>query len=506
MKKQPLLLVEDEKALSSNLQQLLEQRHYQVQQAHDQKSALALLKANRYKMAVLDLNLPDGHGLEVFQQLKTVHPQCYTIIITGQASVENTVQALNEGVDAFLIKPFTVEAFEAVLSQAESNLKLREEKEHLFEELKNTKQFYENLLNSTREAILVIDLDFTIRYWNQAARQLLGFSSSSPNTQNLESYIVDGFKVLNHLYKQLLLGKVAGWHPIQLKTSTGEKIDLNLTGHFLHDASGRVDGMIITLESTTLRNELISEIVRREKIKTIVSLASVLAHEIRNPINIISGRLQLLRKESTIRKHQHAFETIQRQVDRIASITDQLSVFEFRRMDTIPESFSLLRFLDQFIQQSGNQFTNICFELDFSERLREIMLAGNQSHFQDAFRYLFETLNQSLQEPVRLTLRCFLSRSVSERPMQEIEIETNRPLNFRNIFGAISDPSAHLPNLGVTLMQIIFANYGGDLIFEPPDGETNRLRLRFPVYELNADAEAGASATKEPAKKKRHKH
>ncbi|RMG67684.1 MAG: hybrid sensor histidine kinase/response regulator [Calditrichaeota bacterium] len=504
MKKPQLLLVEDEKPLSSNLRELLEEHHYQVQLAHDQSTALALLNANHYKMAVLDLNLPDGHGLEIFQQLKKIHPQCYTIIITGQASVENTVQALNEGVDAFLIKPFTVEAFEAVLSQAETNLKLREEKEQLFDKLQKTKQFYENLLNSTREAILVIDLDFTIRYWNRAARQLLGLSTGSLDIHNLQDYIVDGFKVLNHLYKQLLLGKVAGWHPIQLKTSTGEKIELNLTGHFLHDASGRVDGMIVTLESTALRNELISEIVRREKIKTIVNLASVLAHEIRNPANIVSGRLQLLRKEIGAGKHQRAFETIQRQVDRIANITDQLSMFEFRRMDTIPESFSLLGFLDKFIQQSGNRFNNIRFELAFPHRLREILLAGNQTHFQDAFGYLFEALNQSLQEPVTLTLRCYLSRSVSERPMLEIEIGANRPLNFRDIFGSAADPAAHLPNLGVTLMQIIFANYGGDFIVQEATSQTATLRLRFPVYELTPEEEPARKTSKKSKNKKKH--
>ncbi|OPX32587.1 hypothetical protein B1H10_07370, partial [candidate division KSB1 bacterium 4484_188] len=74
-------------------------------------------------------------------------------------------------------------------------------------------------------------------------------------------------------------------------------IDAHLSADFLHNQNGHIDGLIVNLSNTMIHDELFGRILRKEKLSTIINLANSLSHEIRNPINILYGRLQLLAEE-----------------------------------------------------------------------------------------------------------------------------------------------------------------------------------------------------------------
>jgi two-component system response regulator TctD len=110
-----LLLVEDNRELSSWLCRLLRQSGYAVEPAFTGADALHLLRTQTYDAIVLDLTLPDMQGQAVLTHLRTSHDAVPVLIISAQDSMENIVLHLNLGADDYLAKPFDIQELEARL-------------------------------------------------------------------------------------------------------------------------------------------------------------------------------------------------------------------------------------------------------------------------------------------------------------------------------------------------------------------------------------------------------
>jgi DNA-binding NtrC family response regulator len=101
-----LLLVDDEEDLRSSLQETLELSHYHVTTAANAMRAKDAMENAKYDVAILDIRLPDGSGLDLLRELKEADPDIGIILITGYSEVESAVQAIEIGADDFLKKPF----------------------------------------------------------------------------------------------------------------------------------------------------------------------------------------------------------------------------------------------------------------------------------------------------------------------------------------------------------------------------------------------------------------
>lgn len=70
------------------------------------KSALNKLAENKYTVALIDLDLPDGSGLEIISHIKNTFPEMGIIITTAANSLEDKLNGLKLGADDYLTKPF----------------------------------------------------------------------------------------------------------------------------------------------------------------------------------------------------------------------------------------------------------------------------------------------------------------------------------------------------------------------------------------------------------------
>jgi two-component system, NtrC family, response regulator HydG len=108
---QPLvLIVDDDRDLCANLWDLMRDCGYRVCLAHDVTQAAELLKDASFKVVLIDMKIPGGHGGNVFRLVREVNPHARTILITGfRPEMEQLVeQVLSEGADAVCYKPFDV--------------------------------------------------------------------------------------------------------------------------------------------------------------------------------------------------------------------------------------------------------------------------------------------------------------------------------------------------------------------------------------------------------------
>lgn len=101
-----MLLVDDEEDLRMTLQETLEDANYHVTTAANAMRAREAMSQGKYDVAVLDIRLPDGSGIDLLQEFQAADPDMGIILMTGYSEVNTAVEAVRLGADDFLKKPF----------------------------------------------------------------------------------------------------------------------------------------------------------------------------------------------------------------------------------------------------------------------------------------------------------------------------------------------------------------------------------------------------------------
>jgi two-component system OmpR family response regulator len=101
-----LLIVEDDDIVADAISRGLEAAQCRVQRVSNAESALALLAAEQFDLAVIDIGLPGADGLSLLRRLRSRGNAMPTLMLTARCTLTDKVQALDLGADDFLSKPF----------------------------------------------------------------------------------------------------------------------------------------------------------------------------------------------------------------------------------------------------------------------------------------------------------------------------------------------------------------------------------------------------------------
>ena len=101
-----ILLVEDEKRLSSAVQKLLEKERYEVDAVYTGTDGLDWALTGNYDAIILDVMLPGMDGFEVLRRMRGNRLPTPVLMLTARGSVEDRVYGLTAGADYYLPKPF----------------------------------------------------------------------------------------------------------------------------------------------------------------------------------------------------------------------------------------------------------------------------------------------------------------------------------------------------------------------------------------------------------------
>ncbi len=101
-----ILIVEDEIKLSDSIVSYLKTDGHVCEQANDYQKALEKIRLYEYDCALIDINLPDGSGLDIIRELKLKKKKTGIIVISARETVEDRIKGLETGADDYLVKPF----------------------------------------------------------------------------------------------------------------------------------------------------------------------------------------------------------------------------------------------------------------------------------------------------------------------------------------------------------------------------------------------------------------
>jgi len=105
-----LLLVEDEPVVQANNKMILERRGYQLRQAYTLEDARAMIENESPRAIILDIQMPDGNGLDLLQEVKGKQ-SIPVLVLTAMGTPKDIIKGLEAGGDDYLTKPYDLPTF-----------------------------------------------------------------------------------------------------------------------------------------------------------------------------------------------------------------------------------------------------------------------------------------------------------------------------------------------------------------------------------------------------------
>jgi two-component system, NtrC family, response regulator AtoC len=129
-----ILVVDDDQVIRWTLREALQSWGFVPVEAGSVAEGLALFNADPPAAVLLDIDLPDGSGLDVLREIKGEHAEAIVIMITGNVQVDNTISALRGGAYDFIGKPINLEELRITIRNAIEAGHLRREVEQVRKE------------------------------------------------------------------------------------------------------------------------------------------------------------------------------------------------------------------------------------------------------------------------------------------------------------------------------------------------------------------------------------
>lgn len=286
-----ILIIDDNASLAQNLRDVLEgtrELDVEVALASNGHDGLAAARLNGFDVAVLDVKLPDASGVDLIRPLRAAAPQGEIILVTGFATVDTAIAALQNGAFAFILKSFRPEELIAAVQQALEKIALKRERDDYQQRLRT-------LIDAVDVLILALDDDGAITLFNARLSALTGLSAEQAIGRSLSELVDDADKKrLEHAVLAARDGREAV--EIELGVYDGARSPRRVRFHLsgargLHAASAHV--YVIGIDVTE-RRALERRAAAAEALNAMAPLALGLAHEVRNPLNAAVLQLELL--------------------------------------------------------------------------------------------------------------------------------------------------------------------------------------------------------------------
>lgn len=325
-----VLVVDDEQLILKIISDILAKEGYEVLVANNCEKAADLLKTTSFDVVLSDIKMPLKSGIDLLEEIKNKDPNIPVILMTGFASLETAVEAVQNGAFDYLIKPLDYGKLKSVIEHAADRYKLYRENTRLMRDLKelNTNleikvrernRELENTLNSTIESIITTDRDLAI-------------VSSNPKTAEIFGKECRGEK-LSWLFQGINFDTIIP--KILSDTSYSTKHEIRYEGKFLEVSlsplrdfeSGEIFGVIATTEDITEKKKLEAQLIHSAKMSGVGQLAAGVAHEFNNILSGIIGYTSLALTRGDIESIKKDLRIIEKASDRAVEIVNKLLSF-----------------------------------------------------------------------------------------------------------------------------------------------------------------------------------
>ncbi len=196
-----------------------------------------------------------------------------------------------------------------------------------FERLKN---YSENIVESIKVGVMVLDVDGQVRSWNRSMESLNGVAASDAVGRQFNDLFPTSFvAALERARRRVQTGDepLASAYRVAMRTTDGRDRVVNISAAPLLGAEGAY-GSVVMVEDVTDQTELESQLRQSDRLASVGLLAAGVAHEVNTPLAGISGYVQMLqRKMPETDPRRPILEKIEKQTFRASRIVNNLLNF-----------------------------------------------------------------------------------------------------------------------------------------------------------------------------------
>ncbi len=279
--KPKILVVDDEKVIRNGCHEVLTQDGYEAILAENGELGLKMIEKAHFDVILLDLMMPGLSGFDVLSHVKALHPDTSIIVITGYATIENSIEAMKKGAFDFIPKPFSPDQLRVVVSKAIEHT-------GALKDIANEKSRIRVLIDLIANGVMVTDAEKKLVLANPAFMKTMGFKGDDiigrpftelvqqePLQQMVEHSLSISETEITELTEELKMEK------------SGEDTTATYVARCrpFRDRIGRNLGTITVLSDITY----LKEINQRQS-----DFVSMVAHEIRSPLNSVMAQMKVV--------------------------------------------------------------------------------------------------------------------------------------------------------------------------------------------------------------------
>lgn len=523
-----ILVLDDEPGITLLCTRLLRRAGFNVFASTTANEAYEFLRTEMIDLLLVDIRMPDANGFDVIEQAKNIQPDIAVLIMTGFGTVETAIQALRQGVDGLLLKPFQegselVDTVKQVLVDSQ-----RKKDAARVQALRPLFKVTEALLSETYPERLIALLNSAIighlrcshagcfqvhELADQVDIRLLSGQGKTPDPQNnaKEKKLLE--KVDSIGSSLLVNGGAPGDADVQvylqeknLSAAMFVPIKRINTRLLLYAGRGKDEPLFrdadldmfnilanqaaVAMENARLYAELrdyvrqVEEsqqaLLQAEKMAAAGRLTASIAHEVNNPLQAVQNCLHLAdRKDLSKNQRDEYFKLAKTELDRLMATVQRMLDFyrpgavELERTDVVDLLAHVLSLTAKQLQER-----NIAVETDIPKELPEVNVVSSQ--IQQVFINL--TLNAFDAMSNGGKLRVWAKRA---KKGVEIYFEDTGPGISEDRLVHIFEPFYSTKDggtgLGLTVSYNIITAHGGVLDCVSKDGPGTCFRVYLPV-------------------------
>lgn len=255
--KYDLIIVDDDTDYAESQHEFLEDSGYHCLVANSEDQAKQLIHSEQVAVALVDIRLGKGNGVNLIRELKSIRPGLVCIMVTAYASITTAVDAIKHGAFEYLTKPVKPESLLATLERAFDVLKLHDERDMARDALINEQERAQVTLEAIGDGVITTDVTGRIEYMNPAAERISNWSVATARGLPIEKVIrlyseTTNTPVDNPIYK-CLREKISLDLPksVILARTDSTQINVEHSAAPIRDLSRHIIGSVLILRDVT---------------------------------------------------------------------------------------------------------------------------------------------------------------------------------------------------------------------------------------------------------------
>ncbi len=390
----------------------------------------------------------------------------------------------------------TITCLKKPASQFQGILEITQDVPNLFrleKELKDSKNFLENILASSIDAIVTTDPKGHITYANRAFRELIGLRGHQIIGKHISTYYKDGINQARQIMNKLKeFGHIRDY---EFDIRVGDKIiPIRTSNTLLYDDYGEIVGTMGVFQDITARKKLSeklsatqAELIQAVKIRALGDLVTGVAHEINNPLMASDTFLHLLEGETDnnpeLKKRVLLLKECNRRIEKIVKKLKEFSrhaEFKFTAMDVNDAVLSVLAITQQQLLNQG-----IEAELRLGENLPRV--SGDRNQIEQVLLNIISNARDAMEGSLQKVLN--IQTSLGRKGNQvEIEVKdtgigmsTEEVEQIFNPFFTTKDSDRGI-GLGLSISYRIIDAHQGKIKVKSQLNKGTTFIVSLPVY------------------------